>query len=254
MSINLAQKTRDAARMADSIERLLSLGWPGRDEYFRLESRNQANRLAKVLREDGRSADADALLSKLAASEVRDVVVRLGWDGEADFDLIVDEPLGATAKYETPRTVLGGALISNGFGTHPEEVYVCPRAFDGEYRIRVNMIWTDPSKPVTQLTLETVAHEGTPQEKKQSYQIAPDDPGKPIVLTLKGGRRKLVLPYFDPVANFLGEAERARKLHAAARAGKQPKRPDDSARPSNEARKAGGADRSAKREPARPRG
>src|SRR5262249_41106386 len=31
MSINLAQKTKDARRMAESIERLLALGWPGQD-------------------------------------------------------------------------------------------------------------------------------------------------------------------------------------------------------------------------------
>jgi hypothetical protein len=229
MSINLAQKTKDPLRMADSIERLLSLGWPGRDEYFRIESRNQADGLAKLLREDGRSADAELLLAKLVASEARDVVVRLTWDGEADFDLIVDEPLGATAKYETPRTVFGGSLISNGYGSHPEEIYVCPRAFDGDYRVAVSTIWTDPSKPVTRLTLETLTHEGTPQEKKQVYSLSPDGPGKPIVLTLKGGRRKVVLPYFDPVANFLEEAARARKLDEAARAKKRPKRQEDRA-------------------------
>ena len=40
MSINLAQKTRDPKRMGDSIDRLLSLGWPGNDEYFRREARS----------------------------------------------------------------------------------------------------------------------------------------------------------------------------------------------------------------------
>ena len=52
MSINLAQKTHDAKRMGDAIERLLSLGWPGNDEYLRRESHNQADRLASTLREE----------------------------------------------------------------------------------------------------------------------------------------------------------------------------------------------------------
>jgi hypothetical protein len=256
MSINLAQKTKHPVRMVDSIERLLSLGWPGRDEYFRLESRNQAERLAKLLREDGRNADADSLLAKLAKSEARDVFVRLTWDGDADFDLIVDEPLGATAKYQTPRTVLGGSLVSNGYGSHPEEIYVCPRAFDGDYRIRVSCIWTDPSKPVTRLTLETVAHEGTPEEKKQVYQIAPDDPGKekPIVLSLKGGRRKVVLPYFDPFANFLEEAERARKAEAAAHPRKRARQREDRASSSKKVgASAGSPNRPTNDESSRPR-
>ena len=254
MSINLAQKTKDPIRMADSIERLLSLGWPGRDEYFRIESRNQADRLAKPLREDGRDADAKSLLAKLAESEARDLVVRLTWDGEADFDLSVDEPLGATAKFETPRTVFGGSLITNGYGLHPEEIYVCPRAFDGHYRLRVSSIWTDPSKPVTRLTLETITHEGTSQEKKQVYQISPDEPGKPIVVTLAGGRRKVVLPYFDPVANFMDEVNRARKRDMAARARKQPKRQENRANPSKKASNdLGQPDGSKKNESAQPK-
>jgi len=237
MAINLAQNTKDPIRMADSIERLLALGWPGRDEYFRIEARKQADRLAKLLREDGRKADADLLMEKLASSEARDVVIRLTWDGEADFDLIVDEPLGATAKYETPRTVFGGSLITNGYGSHPDEIYVCPRAFDGDYRVKVSTIWTDPSKPVTRLTLEGITHEGTPEEKKQVTQIAPDDSGKPIVLTLKGGRRKVVMPYFDPVANLMEEAQRARKRDLAARARKNPKRDDNRAAASKKSSK-----------------
>ncbi len=254
MSINLAGKTKEPLRMADSIERLLSLGWPGRDEYFRIESRNQADRLAKLLREDGRKADAELLLAKLTESEARDFVVRLTWDGEADFDLSVDEPLGATAKFETPRTVFGGSLITNGYGPHPDEIYVCPRAFDGDYRLRVSTIWTDPSKPVTRLTLETVVHEGTPNEKKQVYQLSPDDPGKPIVVTLEGGRRKVVLPYFDPVANLVDEANRVRKLRLAARARKQPKRDENRTTASKEAgHDPGQPDASRKNESAQPK-
>ena len=42
-----------------------------------------------------------------------------------------------TANYEIPRTVFGGALIKNGYGSHPEEIYVCPRGFNGKYTIRV---------------------------------------------------------------------------------------------------------------------
>jgi tetratricopeptide (TPR) repeat protein len=206
-SINLAQKKKDPIRMADAVERLLSLGWPGRDEYFRAESRNQVETLAKSLREDGRGQEADALMAKLIASEARDLFVRLTWDGEADFDVLVDEPLGATASYQTPRTVFGGSVIKNGYGSHPEEVYVCPRAFNGDYTIRVSTIWTNPSKPVSGLKLETITHEGTAQEKKQVYPLAPDKPGQPIVIHVSGGRRKTVLPYVDPVAALLSAAK-----------------------------------------------
>jgi len=214
MSINLAQKTKDPNRMSNAVERLLSLGWPGRDEYCRIEAANQVDLLEKTLREDNRVQEADALRARLTASEARDLFIRLTWDGDADFDLVVDEPLGATASYQTPRTVFGGSVVKNGYGSHPEEVYVCPRAFDGDYTVRVTTICTNPAKPVTRLTLESITHEGTANQKKQSHDLSPDQPNKPIVVHVSGGRRKTVLPYIDPIAALLSSPAAGGRKHA----------------------------------------
>jgi hypothetical protein len=211
MSINLAQKTRDPGRMADSVERLLSLGWPGQDDYFRLEAANQVDTLARSLREDGKSEAADQLLARLTASQARDIFVRLSWDGDADFDLLVDEPLGATAAYQTPRTVFGGSIIKNGYHNNPEDVYVCPRGFDGDYSIRVATIYVNEAKPVTRLTLETITHEGTSVEKKETHTLSPDKSNAPIVVHLTGGSRKKVLPFVDPNAELMKALAAARK-------------------------------------------
>src|SRR5262249_42283498 len=116
MSVNLAQKAKDPRRMADSIERLLALGWPGMDEAIRLQARQVAEATARELREVDRSAEAEALLAGLAQSEARDVYIRLAWTGYADLDLQVEEPLGATANHDTPRTVFGGAILQSGIG------------------------------------------------------------------------------------------------------------------------------------------
>jgi hypothetical protein len=201
MSINLAQKVKDPKRMGDSIDRLLSLGWPGNDEYFRREARVQAERLAGTLREEGHAPLADALLARLPEAEARDVFIRLHWDGEADYDLVVQEPLGAQATYTTPRTVFGGSIIKNGYGSHPEEIYVCPRGFDGDYTVRIATVYTNPQQSPTRLTLEAITHEGTAQEHKETHTLLPDDPkAKPVVVHLKGGRRKSVLPFLSPAA------------------------------------------------------
>ena len=152
------------------------------------------------------------LRAKLTAgSQARDVFVRLTWDGDADFDLLVEEPLGVTASYQNPRTVFGGAILKNGYGSHPEEVYVCPRGFTGDYTVRVSTIYTNPAKPVTRLTLETITHEGTLDEKKQSIDLNPDKPGKPLVVHLNAGRRKKVLPYVDSFAELMKAAAPALK-------------------------------------------
>jgi hypothetical protein len=233
ISIKLAQKTEDPIRMADTVDRLLSLGWPGHDEYVRVEAGNQVETLAKALRTQQRGSEADALETKLTASLARDLFVRLTWDGNADFDVVVDEPLGATASYETPRTVFGGSVIKNGYGAHPEDVYVCPRAFNGNYLIRVRTIWEDSSKPVTRLTLDVIAHEGTSSEKKETHNLSPDKPNKPVIVTLSGGRRTLALPYVDPLAAIWasappptkGRSSSASKKAAAAKPGPLPAKP-----------------------------
>ena len=64
MSINLAQKTKDPKRMADAIEKLLALGWPGDDDV-----RGDARKTGRATGQDaprGRSrGEADALLARL---------------------------------------------------------------------------------------------------------------------------------------------------------------------------------------------
>jgi hypothetical protein len=197
MSIDLAARTKDPRRMGDAVDSLLSLGWPGEDEPARRGAREQVEKLAKALREDGKSAEADALLARLPAALARDVYVRLSWEGKDDLDLLVDEPLGVTCQlFKTPRTIFGGAIVSNGYGSHPEEVYVCPRGFDGTYTVRVEPIYR-PENAAKVAQLEVVTHEGTPEEKRERHTINLDKP-EPVRFKLAGGRRKEVLPMMPP--------------------------------------------------------
>ncbi len=231
MSIDLAQKTKDPIRMADSIDRLLSLGWPGRDDYFRIEAGNQVDTLARALKAEDRVKEAESLQTKLTASLARDLFVRLTWDGYADFDVVVDEPLGATASFDTPRTVFGGSVIKNGYGSHPDDIYVCPRAFNGKYTIRVKTIWTDPKRPVTRLTLETITHEGTTSEKKEIHNLSPDKSNKPVIVSVSGGRRTMVLPFVDPLAAiFLAAPPPPRRRPSSASKNAAPVKPGPSAK------------------------
>ena len=72
------------------------------------------------------------------------------------------------------------------------------RGFDGDYSIRVSTIYTNPAKPVTRLTLETIAHEGASGEQKQTIDLSPDKSNKPVVVHLSSGRRKKVsYPLFE---------------------------------------------------------
>lgn len=234
MSIILAQKIRDPKRMGDSIDALLSLGWPGKDtdEVLRRDAHTQAETLAKTLREQGREAEADALLARLPEAEARDLFIRLTWVGEAGLDLAVEEPLGATARVVTPRTVFGGSIIKDGYGKHPEDVYVCPRGFDGTYTVRVETSYNNPEKPALKANLEIITHEGTPQEHRETRTVAIDPGGKPsepVKVTLKGGRRTRALPFVAPSLSnppsLAGPANRSRRGAPATPTAPRPLRP-----------------------------
>ena len=204
MSVNLANKTKDPKRMAAAADQLLSLGWPGFDgrvvfdEKVRRDLAQQVELLEKALQADGKPAEAESLTKEVAESQVRDLYISLKWTGEADIDLIVEEPLGATAEYKNPRTVFGGAILKNGYGKNPEEIYVCPRGFDGDYTIRVDAIYNDEAKPVKEATLTIITHEGGADEKRQETKVSLDSAAT-VKVRLAGGRRKEVLPFIAPL-------------------------------------------------------
>jgi hypothetical protein len=210
--MDLAQKTKDPRRMAEAAERLLALGWPGGDEALRAGARRRAEALARTLREDGRAAEADALLGRLAEASARDLYVRLTWTGLADLDLAVEEPLGAVARYASPRTVFGGAIVQNGRGKDAEEIYTCPRGFDGDYTIRVETIVNGPDRPATEAHLEIITHEGTSAERTQTRTISLAHP-EPVVVHLDGGRRTTVLPFLAPQVVIIGPRDKPRPGH-----------------------------------------
>lgn len=220
MGIELAKRRRDADFMAWNVDRLLSLGWMGIDDEVRKRARASVEELAESLKQQHDDKEAKILLDRLKESLIRDLVVRLTWKGYADLDLLIDEPLGATACYMTPRTVFGGAMIKNGYGKHPDELYVCPRGFDGVYTIRIDVVVNDLKKnPASDIKLETILHEGAANEVRKIYTIDPRNL-KPIEVTLTGGRRKTAMPFIAP-ANF----EEMRNKGIIKRKPVEPKKP-----------------------------
>ena len=202
MSINLARMTKDPKRMGDSIERLLSLGWPGRDDYFRRESLKQAEELATRLREEARGKEADELLARLSAAEARDLFIRLTWDGDADYrpghtrtsrrgSPILDAPnsLRRIDPQERLRQSPGGNLRVPRGDSMATIRFASPRSTP----IPTNH---QPSS----LSRQSPTRERPTRKNRRSHS-RPDDPqAKPVVVPLKGGRRKTVLPFLTPEA------------------------------------------------------
>lgn len=197
MAIELATRKKDPERLIAAVARLMTLGWPNTDELWRVDARRRVEAMAKELVEQGKAAEAKSLLERLAAAEARDLVIRLRWKGDAAVGLKVEEPLGATADHFMPRTVFGGSIVAEGRGKDKESAYTCPLAFDGEYKVRIEVLYVDPKIPVREATLEIITHEGTPQEVRDVRTVSLDKP-RPEAVTLSGGRRRDVLPYVAP--------------------------------------------------------
>jgi hypothetical protein len=78
----------------------------------------------------------------------RDCLVRVSWTGDADVDLLVEEPSGSVCSVRNPRSNSGGVLLGDAFVRFGEdssggysETYVCPKGFSGTYRLLLRRVW-----------------------------------------------------------------------------------------------------------------
>ena len=127
----------------------------------------------------------------IAAARVRDLQVRLTWNGTADLDLLVEEPTGTVCSFENTETIGGGIHLHDGYGPAAEncvETYVCPRAVSGAYKVRVRHAFGDVVGKRAQV--EITRHAGTPQETTQRQTLVLSEEDAVISFTLENGRRQ----------------------------------------------------------------
>ena len=151
------------------------------------------------LKAENRGKEAESFKAELdQAIERGNVIVDIIYTGDADVDLSVQEPGGTVCWWRDPRSTAGGvfvgdmdgllsqSLLDNG-GGH-SQVYVCPRGFDGTYRVVLDPIW---GKVTTgKVTVEVVTHYGSKDRVAACDKIALDKEKVAVVFDLENGRRK----------------------------------------------------------------
>jgi hypothetical protein len=98
-------------------------------------------------------------------------------------------------------TPAGGVLVRDSFGKdpgfakNPAELYVCARALPGNYEIRLERVWGNPSGG--RAKVEVTYYEGTSYERRESHYVVVTS-SKPLVVSLEVGRRTqlLAIPQF----------------------------------------------------------
>lgn len=191
LALELAERVGNDAAIRWAAPGLLLYGWsrPAR------EQQSQALRLAEALiardRKAGNDADAEDLAEALQQSRQRDLIVRLEWAGEGDLELLVDEPSGSTCSAALRRTPGGGIYTHDGFGPRSQncyEEYLCPIAWTGEYKARVQHSW---GKIVGQRArLIITRNAGSPDETVIEHSIELAEEEQVVRFRVTSGRRE----------------------------------------------------------------
>ena len=83
---------------------VLSQEWPRENADIFESAVRSSKALIKQMREDGLNHQADQYASKVREALSRDVVVKVSWSGDADVDLMVEEPSGSVCSYRQNKT------------------------------------------------------------------------------------------------------------------------------------------------------
>jgi len=121
----------------------------------------------------------------------------VSWNGEADVDLMVEEPAGTICSFRLPCTLSGGVMLGDAVARSKkdelkaegaQEAYVCPKGFNGEYRIRVRRVWGKVT--ADKVTVDVYWHYWTKNERTQRKQIDLNGGDEAVcVIQLDEGRR-----------------------------------------------------------------
>jgi hypothetical protein len=174
---------------------ILSQAWPKEQSDIWRAGMGVANEVLTRLRAEKRTKEAAAFQAVLDEAVARDCVAIVTWTGEGDVDLVVEEPSGTLCSLRTARTTAGGVLLGDAitqagrdsYGGH-SEVYVCPKGFDGKYRMLVRRVWGNVV--AGKVSVEVMTHYRTSNTVDVRKKIALDKDQAMVVFELKNGRRK----------------------------------------------------------------
>ncbi len=194
-----------AARDAKNLEGLkwaslgiLSQAWPKEHAGIWEKGTGVATEILDKLRAEKRTKEADEFLAKVNEAVARDCVAIVTWTGEGEVDAFIQEPTGTVCSLRNPRTTAGGIMLDDairqtgheGFGGH-SAVYVCPKGFDGKYKLLVRRVWGEIT--AGKVNVLVITHDLTPQAASVQKRIPLEKDQAAVVFTLENGRRKETL-------------------------------------------------------------
>jgi hypothetical protein len=224
MGLDIAGRLHDPQGIEWACRGILSRAWPKEEQAFQDKAMRVARATLLELREEKRLEEAKQFEAALNQALVRDCVVKISWTGDADIDLMVEEPGGTVCSFRAPRSTSGGVLIGESLAKAnsaegQSETYVCPEGFSGQYRMLVKRVWGKVT--AGKVTVDIYTNYNTDKQTHIRQQIPLADKDALVVFDVANGRRKEALAEHQ-VANVakvqmaVGQAVLAQQLDSAA--------------------------------------
>jgi hypothetical protein len=224
--MKLGQQINDVEAIQWATLGVLSQAWPNDKADVLQSAYRAANATLEQLKSENRTKEAAAFQAAVDKALVRDCFVKVTWTGDADIDLMVEEPAGTVCSLRNPRTSSGGVMLGDS-ASRPgkasaegySEVYVCPQAFSGSYKLMLRRVWGKVT--AGKVTVDVFSHMGTKKMRTIRQQIPLGEKDSVVVFELKDGRRAEPLAQ-EQVANAakgqleLNQAIMAQQLNALA--------------------------------------
>jgi tetratricopeptide (TPR) repeat protein len=182
---------------------LLRRDWGLDGNEYHNKARAYLTETIKKLEANNRAADAEKLRKMSGQEKERDLVIQLLWNGPADLDLSVKEPVGSVCAVTRSHTVGGGVLLADQFGQRDDdrsEVYTATEAFKGTYEITVEKISGRPL--ADKATVKVIRNQGTANERIELFTVSFDKKQSIAKLSihLDEGRRTELAAFVEPTA------------------------------------------------------
>jgi len=195
-ALRSAQKLNDLQAKQWASLGILQQAWPQEQIEVWNTARRVAQSVLEELRSAGKTKEAQEFEKAMQTAMVRDVVIRVQWTGNADVDLLVEEPTGSICSARNPRSSGGGIFLGDISSRQldsvhegpAEEIYVCPEGFSGTYRALIRRVWGELTAGKVQV--EVLTHFRSEKQRRIAQTIDLKNDEAVVVFDLQGGRRK----------------------------------------------------------------
>ena len=196
LALATAERLGNREAIQWSVLGILSQAWPANQRYIEDLARGAALKLSQSLESEGKTDELSDFQRAVKVAEVRDCKIVITWTGDADVDLMVEEPTGTVCSFRAPRTSGGGVMVGDSaarLGNQEsrlgvsQETYVCAQAFAGQYRMLLRRVFGNVTagKVNVQITMGS----GTPREKHIQKVIPLSEKDAMITFSVPDGRR-----------------------------------------------------------------